>query len=65
MLNNGYISHNERGDRWFQYGKIFSIKRVGDNFEFAEECDYWHKSIVGKEEALRILMGAIEYINEE
>lgn len=57
-----YIQTNERGEKWFQFGRIFSIQKTKGGFQFAEECDYWHQDTVTKEEALKILSAAIEYV---
>ena len=59
------ISTNERGEKWFQCGRIFSIQKTTKGFQFAEECDYWHKYTVDKDKALQILQSAIDYINSD
>lgn len=60
-----YIQTNERGEKWFQFGSIFSIQRTTEGFQFAEECDYWHKTTLTKERALEIIKAAEEYINSD
>lgn len=57
-----YVFSNERGERWFQFGNIFSIQRTKRGFQFSEECDYWHQKTVGKNEAIEILQAALAYV---
>ena len=63
-MSSEYIRTNKRGDVWFQLGNIFSIKKVKDGYEFAEECDYYFKEIHNKEKSIDILNRAIEYIEK-
>jgi len=65
MMNEKYIKSNERGEKWFQLGRIFSIQKTGGGFEFQEECDAWHTSLKSKEDAIAILEAAIDYVKME
>jgi len=57
------FSSNEAGEQWWSFGSIFSVQVLSDgNVEFAEECDYWHKEVMTKEDAVEKLKSAIRYI---
>jgi len=60
-----YMRENERGEKWWQLGDIFSVEVIGDSVRFSEECDYYHKEQMSKEEAVATLKSAIEYIEGE
>lgn len=56
---------NERGEKWFSFWPIFSIQRTRAGFQFAEECDYWHKTTLSKDDAISLLEAAIQYIKSD
>jgi len=59
-----FLQSNSRGENWWQLGNIFSVKAVRGGFEWAEECDYWHKTILSKEDSLKLIDKLRAYIEK-